>query len=214
MKRIANLLLLCIMLLVCSIAVAEEFTLHNGTTFGMSKQEVQQIEAAKGFSLEVDGYHGYLHGTGRIAGIDNTGLTYHFENDALYHMEYSFKASSYADAVDNFTAVENGLTSKYGTTKYSSISGMAFPSFADELPFEGVSIRTATGGRDELRHDYTHRLITLSNGKHIFIQHYIWEMRSLNGMSLGVTSHLDYILLDEASSTALLAELNQQEDDL
>lgn len=52
MKRLVSLLLVVMLVLPCVGGVAEEFTLHSGTKFGMTLEEIKEIEEKSGYVVE------------------------------------------------------------------------------------------------------------------------------------------------------------------
>lgn len=171
MKKIIGIILIITILFSTLAFAEEEFTLHNGTKFGMEPSEVEKIEAENGLTLEIEadeneGVHScfYLHGETKIANCDSTAIWYKFKDDALYQLLYRF------DGDDSYIGIENSLIIKYGETAYSSITGIAFPTVGDIFtPFESYS----TGGATYDRRDYSHRLIQISDSEYVFIEHYI-----------------------------------------
>lgn len=126
MKRIISLVLMIAMLLSVSAFAEEEFTLHSGTKFGMSVDEVVKLEQEAGFDVieSTLGTSGYLQVKGEIAGHEDAYALYYFDdNDGPMHrMTYRFDDNDYQ-------AMENTLEKKYGATEYSSLTGMSLPIF-------------------------------------------------------------------------------------
>jgi len=71
MKKSIGVLL--VLLLVCSsLAFAEEFSMRNGVTFGMTLAEIEKAET---FSRDTSKNQDvYMYRYGKIAGIDNSGV--------------------------------------------------------------------------------------------------------------------------------------------
>ena len=64
MKKALLVLVSLVLMLATQFAFAdEEFTLHNGTKFGMNKDEVLKIESSKGFSVTYDSDFNCVLGT-------------------------------------------------------------------------------------------------------------------------------------------------------
>ena len=219
MKKAISLLLLLVLLLgLTSNSFSEEFTLHNGTTFGMTRDEVIETEAAAGFTVEKDEESGYLHGEGMIANQADTGISYHFdEKDALFYMYYSFSVP------DTYDVVEQGLIKKYGPTDYNSETGLKFPHlegknwgtvpFDSFINFDGIDSQVkmeATIGK------YSHRLIDLPNGQSIFIEHYTYSYLQYVYGEFNYSNdghYVKYRLLDENEANAI-KNMTAQSDDL
>lgn len=52
MKRLISFVLVAMVVLSCVSGMAEEFTLHSGTTFGMTLEEIKEIETNAGYEVE------------------------------------------------------------------------------------------------------------------------------------------------------------------
>lgn len=172
MKKIISLVLMIAMLFgMSAFAVEEEFTLHNGTKFGMTKAEVIEIETPKGFSFKEEPYESYviLYGKGTIANHPDSTIYYYISNDnGVYEMKYAFSTA------DTYATVEESLIQKYGETEYSSETGFEFPAFIEgngdwRRPFASW---TSNGGTQYNREEYSHRLIYTADEQALFIEHY------------------------------------------
>lgn len=53
MKRLVSLLLVVMLMLPCVSSLAEDFTLHSGTKFGMTLEEIKEIEEKAGYTVEM-----------------------------------------------------------------------------------------------------------------------------------------------------------------
>ena len=106
MKKIICVLLVVMMLMGTAFA-EEEFTLHNGTKFGMTSEEVIEIERENGFDYghwvsDDKGYKEYdyswLHDKNghTIAGQEKASITYFFRDsdDALFEAKYVFSSTN------------------------------------------------------------------------------------------------------------------------
>lgn len=114
MKKIISLALMLVMLFSVS-AFAEEFTLHNGTQFGMSLQDVAATELSKGFSVSPEGDG--LYGEGTIAGRSHAAVRYFFDDhDKLVHCDYFiFLDQQNSSSNGDYASTNGSLVSKYGT---------------------------------------------------------------------------------------------------
>lgn len=175
MKRISSLLLICVMILLGAVANAEEFTLHNGTTFGMTPQEVIEIETAKGFTFEqtTPNGSGCLTTKGTVAGQIDTNIDYYFSDNGLYDMIYRFSDGQ------SFASIEQGLEKKYGPTEYTSSSGMVYPDFTvyeKEFPTDltlGLYRENSLSRETRNSSEYTQRLLPLSDDAYVYIEHFV-----------------------------------------
>ena len=95
MKKIASILMILVMLFSVSAFGEEEITLHSGTKFGMTMDEVRSIEEAAGFTVPQGASNKMLQIDGQVAGYSGT-IYYYFtdnENGTLDRMEYMFSDS-------------------------------------------------------------------------------------------------------------------------
>lgn len=162
MKKLVFVSAVLAMLLVVSGCFAEsEYTIHNGTKFGMSSSEVVSLEKSSGFTLAgEDLFSGteaskILKGEGKIAGVDDSEVLYLFDkNDKLYSAIYAlppwFKTLR-KDLSSVYNSVETALVNKYGTPDeswvliankigyeplnyfWSSVEGNPMPSYSSWL---------------------------------------------------------------------------------
>lgn len=174
MKRNVIIVFLLFALLFVS-AYAEDFTLHSGTAFGMSQEKVIELESKNGFSLEkIPDFEGFqrLMGKGTIAGNSNSSVWYHFDAEgSLVHMKYLLSDP------DTFDAVEEGLKKKYGGTEYTTGTGLEFPFVIYDTDIESFRIPFISHSDgvlfENIRTDYSHRLISMNDGKYVFIDHFV-----------------------------------------
>ena len=231
MKKIISLVLMFAMLFSVSALAEVEFTLHSGTTFGMSSQEVAQIELEKGFDMEV--YHWEdtgeysVWGSGRIANMDKTQIRYSFTNDdSLYDLVYLFDEGDddLAKTLIKFDTIEEGLIAKYGATEYSSETGFSFPvlgfrggseRFYDKYPYDGgVEYKGRPAECSHTRIAYSHRLIELDDGSCVLIDHVVYNERMKMTGSNHYQHQIRYILLTEEEAQIIRQSMNQFVNDL
>lgn len=125
MKKLLTLVIL--LLVIClSSSIAESFTLHSGTTFGMTMDEVIAKEAEKGFEAKqttlyytyYDDDGKYMRSTssgltvyGSMVGYSDSELEYHFDKDGhLYAAVYIFGTHDQS----SYSKVSDLLKNKYG----------------------------------------------------------------------------------------------------
>jgi len=126
MKRQICLILSFLCLFSCiKVAIADQYVIHNGVSFGDSKNEVLEKEKSAGLLLEehnsseviICPYHSILWKMKtKIAGYDDANLFYHFDsNDKLVSCVYALYSSKIKDdVVSNFNSVNSMLMTKYG----------------------------------------------------------------------------------------------------
>lgn len=207
MKKIIGIILIITILFSTLAFAEEEFTLHNGTKFGMEPSEVEKIEAENGLTLEkkVVDRCSYLYGETKIANCDSTAIQYMFKDNALYQLSYLF------DGDDSYIGIENSLIIKYGETAYSSITGIAFPTVGDVFtPFESYS----TEGAAFDRRDYSHRLIQISDSEYVFIEHYTFAYLFKPTNFTHNFHHLEYTAVDAETAQLILNSIQKVNDDL
>ena len=105
MKRLICIVVSIMLMVSFAPAIAEEFTIHSGVQFGMTRDEVIAKEEDNGFNLYAfyDDYERdriYPQFIGFMAGFENTEITYYFDDydydtvqddAALYKARYYFK---------------------------------------------------------------------------------------------------------------------------
>lgn len=133
MKKILSFVLMLTMLFSVS-AFAEEFTLHNGTKFGMSMQGVADAELSKGFSVSPEGDG--LYGEGTIAGRSPSAVRYFFdENEKLVHCDYFIFLDQHNSSNNgDYASTNESLISKYGTPVATEETGTPLSVYSDFSP--------------------------------------------------------------------------------
>lgn len=122
MKRIIGLLLIIAMLIATSAFAEEEFTMHAGTRFGMTKDEIKKQEAYLSFEdvnksgafFPSDNY--IMSGNTYVAGKNGTILYFFDEYDKMIACVYHF-AGNTANPLTKleYNDLISTLTEKYGT---------------------------------------------------------------------------------------------------
>lgn len=141
MKKIVSLILMLAMLMGIS-AFAEEFTFHNGTKFGMTKEEVLAIENENGLEFALYDSNVFADSDGNIykgkentiaeygtmaAGIPDSVISYVFDEEGKMSMgrytfdlsECSFGHRNESELATAFSTIEQSLIKKYGDTEYT-----------------------------------------------------------------------------------------------
>lgn len=119
MKKMLCLVISLVVILSSVSALAEEFTLHSGVKFGMTREEVTAAEKANGFRTQENSSYDTLDVEGFIAGYDNSEIMYSFKDNSMTSVHYHFGQND--DKV--FPAVKATLISKYGEPIYEDIDG-------------------------------------------------------------------------------------------
>lgn len=138
-----------IMLIICmiaSVAIADEFTIHSGVTFGMSVSQVEEAERTNGFAPDSFSFDALFGGNsnaipnettveGTIAGIADSKINYYFHNNKLfcaqYHLGKTHKAWDTAE-MDmermkmDYESISDSLTAKYGNTDYTWLTSKKY----------------------------------------------------------------------------------------
>ncbi len=152
------------MLFSMSAFAEEEFTLHNGLKFGMTKDEVYETEKAAGVHLIEDDTWDYIW-EGTIAGEWNSKLCISINDSGLDKVVYEF------DSLESYDTLNNGLNEKYGKTTYSSETGVYLDEpttdHIDSLPY--VFTDTYSNAR------YSQWLIPYSDTQSILIEHNVFQ---------------------------------------
>ena len=131
MKRVFAVLLIICLICVSTAVLADDsvFTLRGGLHFGMSIQEVLQTEREAGWSYEelTDGTESIRRymGKGSVAGCKDGRVFFTFLDEKLVQIVYSMESGSDIPYLRTcFTTREKTLEEKYGTTQFSSATGM------------------------------------------------------------------------------------------
>lgn len=176
MKKILFVLLAFVMLSV-STAIGEGFTLHNGTTFGMTKEQVMDTEKLAGVDLVDNSWSNSWEGT--IAGQTGTLYYYYDDDGKLNSMNYSFNSP------DGYDLMNEGLCEKYGNPKYTEETGGEFGQWfgSDFFPLSSVEVNITedlfTRVRQISNAKYSQWLLTNNDGSAVFICHYTYRDETL-----------------------------------
>ena len=214
LKRIFYLItLICVLVsIVCSALCETEFTLHNGTKFGMTSKEIIETEKNGGFDFSIDSNTGTAGSEGLVAG-QQASIYYYFDENGMYKMSYSFSSSN------SYGTIENALMKKYGTTDFNEISGMSFP----EPNGKASPTISKSGGSSGFRwtyviKQYSHRLVPINNAQFMMIEHVSYDMINDFGFGTPTTSDMHsvrYTLLNQEEYEQILNTMNSlQSDDL
>jgi len=125
MKKIIISILTVMLLMSFTVVLADDFSIHNGVIFGMTKNNVKEAEMSAGFTYGSDSddlfgrckqHKSFLTFSGTVAGIDGANITYHFNSqDALESAIYTlgFSTAKYGTN-ELFSSLSDSLASKYG----------------------------------------------------------------------------------------------------
>ncbi len=230
MKKMLCVMLVALMLMGTAFA-EKEFTLHNGTKFGMTLEEVRQLEqetidgplnAKWGITLKNYESNGYLLGMRAvIAGYDNTSLCYGFIDNKLVAMYYGFKTDANT-IFDEYYNIEQGLVKKYGEAEYSSTNGLSLPtvqiyptaSFIDYItPGSDCLIPNHAIGNN-VRDMYSHRILPIGEGTYILIDHSVLSTQYDNVPQRTYSHTLQYFYLTEHEAQVFFDEIADVNNDL
>lgn len=129
MRKIISLLLMIAMCTGVPAFAEKEFALHNGITFGMTRNEVIETELKAGFGLSNGTY-----GEGKIAGYEGAvRCEYYGSASTLDKVCYFY----YSTSTQLFNALSNALTKKYGVPTHTSSSG-SYYAVKNEMEIKGM----------------------------------------------------------------------------
>ena len=132
MKKAISFFIIITMLVICSIgnSFADDFSVRNGIQFGMSVDEVKQIEKSNGMpddNIYLDGLDylktcyqvGYKNTS--VAGVNNIDVIYTFNKDTkiLEHIKYQLGVDSTEEANSAYNSMAKSLTDKYGEPRHT-----------------------------------------------------------------------------------------------
>lgn len=149
MKKALFVLISLVLMLATQFAFAdEEFTLHNGTKFGMTLSEILNKEQKEGYftGISEDSTEQLLITRGGVfAGRENGNMVYALDDDGkLVQFHYFFQDAS----LDDFNSLNSSLITKYGNPDYSSEMGNSFDVEAKWYPgSDDRGIMTITTGQ-------------------------------------------------------------------
>ena len=223
MKKLISILLAMIIAMASVSALAEEFTLHSGTKFGMSLDEVKSIETSNGYTVEntslkyafydTDGKY-YSKATnalqikGTMAGIENSTLSYYFnDNNELFAAVYKFGPLVHEGNIVEYADIQNTLSQKY-SEKWEEVGEGDYPRILDCLYNEL--------GYDRRIYSMDTYSIENSDNSQIHINHALFY-QIISGLSdidcanLGGRHYLEYRLLSAEELSANAEAIAQKE---
>ena len=120
MKKIVSLLLILIIACTSLLASAEEFTIHAGTKFGDTIDEVLEKETLERIMEDKSGKdYAVLYYEGTVAGFPKVHIVYYFQNNdmvldrAAYHIASSLTSPKKV-VLDDYNQLITLLIDKYG----------------------------------------------------------------------------------------------------
>ncbi len=168
--------LLVAFLILCQVtaSLAESFV-YRGLSFGMSPNQVKNIETLTLRLDHLDHKKPMLEYTGSIANIDRSSVSYHFNNNKLSSIVVMFnnRDNSQNTLKNDFNDIQSALTSKYGKPlgytngKTSSYVGEYFD-FTLSMEIKTANILGLKGRF----HNYDEWLIETDDG-HVKIDHFL-----------------------------------------
>lgn len=178
MKKAAIILAVMLLSLVGTGFAEEDFSLRNGMHFGDTMDTIKGLETLE-LSSESDTT--LFFGRGMIAGLDNSQVRYHFNEDGyLDDMRYDFPNKNSRDSIrTDYDSINSGLSRNYGTPLGNTggslylITGSAIDSCATSV----VLYQLMSGTGDII--DYDEWVIDKGNYS-IKIDHIMWYIRDKN----------------------------------
>ena len=204
MKRITCLFLVLLILPVCSFAEqtqSTEFSIRNGISFGMTKDEISKIETLpikSDFSPIFTNY-----GPATIFGIASSNAEYDFdENGELYQMYFALgDEETKSTTKANYDKIVDSLTQKYGepldmpdgeTYEYvTSALGLILPK------------NQASWKKNNIPHEYAYREWALQYDIGLVKIECVYFYTQVNGARL----ILEYALFDNNADSSILDEI-------
>ena len=233
---------LCVALIMSlSFAVAEDFSLHSGITFGMTRDEVRSIEQSKGYTVKneelkytyYDKSGKYMYATstglridGSMAGLSDSTLYYYFDNSGkLFASVYDFNGeienpkNYVSHFMNNYVTIQDQLEKKYGNIwyEYDWDSDSPIPRIVDYWTSTlDVLSHKARASKIELRY------IVNEDGSQIHINHvlaytYIDGYDDLDLLEATGKHFLEYRLIPaeeiDSISNAISDKINKEEQE-
>ena len=197
MKRficIVSVFIVC--LAVLGTALAEEFSLHSGVTFGMTIDDIKALEESKGFETSQNElWPNEITISGTIAGIERGALINYTvdEQGSLFKAFYFLgnNAAPAAQRISEYETINDALTQKYGASVYNTgnmqIANVPETLFGEKTTGFGFCQGVAGG---EI-HTYNQWLLDQDDGSKILIDHF---MRDENGT---LYQYIHYVRFDQ-----------------
>ncbi len=189
MKKLLCVIMAALMLMGTAFA-EEEFTLHNGTKFGMTTEEVSEMESSNGNYFNDNGYGSLVSTHNTVAGQPNTTISYVFRDGKLFSMQYEFEFDN-DDYTSQYNTIEEGLIKKYGETTYNSISSIVLPIDNGHDPTMMPHMDKIINRYSPLYGDvkdyetsngmWSQRIVFLETGEAAYIIHTAWTYTSYTG---------------------------------
>jgi len=215
MKKSSCLLLICVMILLSTIANAEGFTLRNGIQFGMNPEEVRAAERANGSNWDGN--------TDKVkVANQKANMVCSFKDESLYELEYKFDTNkNYSIVEQSYTAIEQLLVNKYGDAEYSSVTNIEIPPVYESsettwstVPYLSYKYRDMGFRTTEItRPYYSHRLIRISETEYVLIDHALHKIDE-SDFGINYWHHLRYILLAESQVNEIFENLKRIQSDI
>lgn len=158
MKKLSCILIAVVLMLTSTSGIGEEFSLHNGSTFGMTKEEVVELESNAGITFEesTSGNNFFpsnlprLEATTYAAGREGTSVYYLFNKNEKVNSLLYISSDFMQEPIEN-DDVLNTLNEKYGKPategdKCIAFNGEAYASldvytnYTRRYPTENVKI--------------------------------------------------------------------------
>ena len=216
-KKIVSVLFILSVFIVCIVgsSLAEGFTIHSGTTFGMSKEEVKACEDNNGYIYkDVTDNPNYTHCLynhdvwsieGSLAGVNRAKIAYHFMGGSLDACVYQFDGKEFA------TDVISKLKQKYGSID-QQITDISLVSLIPEALASHIAIEKGVFSSKLV--DVGAWRIPVESGNSVIITYanFTWEDR---GSVLEKMTHVSYELHSDEIIEAAIAEMvTQQQSEL
>lgn len=219
MKKIISLVLIFVMLFSVSAFAENEFTLHSGVYMGMSREQVIEAEEKNGFHPILDD-DGDIRVEGTIASINDSSITYCFEDNKLNHASYRLPdglseknplRSKYLfkeDMMEAWTKVSSALTGKYGVPECGTVAGKYYDLTATSASFRAghniVGLKESPK-TDEICEQW---LIMLDDGTSVFIENTIM-IETYDEEHYGVVHFIPWLLYHHCDVELTEELLNQ-----
>lgn len=221
MKRWTCLLLVSLLIMLYSSALAGNFSIHSDVTFGMTVDEVIACEKANGFSPEFVSMLNNVKVNGKIAGLNNSTITYSFGDGKMVKANYILaKHAAYNPETmqQDYATISQALQSKYGSTDFNSETLHAYTLPSSHYLSSSISVvsnyndwnkGTAFSASCEC---YEQWLIMQNDGSGILIDH---ALRKYTGTKSTEYQHaVIYTHLDSSIVSSISHNIEEQANDL
>ncbi len=216
-----------VFIILCPLSMAkesiskDEFTIHNGTKFGMSSESVRTTEAEKGVVLtDLDSRWSEEGVTSfftrpriSLAGRNEGEVTYVFKNDELVYVSYWFNTDGMSsDAIaQDYSELMEAFMKKYGSPDFDIDSGTASKLPKEKYCHTAQVLQLSEKSENYKPIDYRQWQIDCEDGSGILVELYLYKYNSKSHPFVSEGVHYTWYDSSEYSSLQKAEEDRQKQ---